>query len=108
MPSWAHGDTVGDGEWCRFTRGAAGGGNALLDRLACRISEMLQGAASFSTTATPTNGWWIWRCQTHRIEIRAVRRPVFRTLRHMLLGNLFLIWVLASIPPNLLPSPANE
>src|SRR3954453_21927326 len=26
---------------------------------ACRISEMLQGAASFQQDATPTNGWWI-------------------------------------------------
>src|SRR6202035_1664178 len=27
---------------------------------AWRISEMLQGAASFQHDATPTNGWWIW------------------------------------------------
>ena len=26
---------------------------------AWRISEMLQGAASFQQDATPTNGWWI-------------------------------------------------
>jgi hypothetical protein len=26
---------------------------------ACRMSEMLQGAASFQQVATPTKGWWI-------------------------------------------------
>ena len=26
---------------------------------ACRISAILQGAASFQQVATPTNGWWI-------------------------------------------------
>ena len=26
---------------------------------ACRISEILQGAASFQQDATPTKGWWI-------------------------------------------------
>ncbi len=26
---------------------------------ACRIREMLQGAASFQQVATPTKGWWI-------------------------------------------------
>ena len=30
-----------------------------LTACAWRISEMLQGAASFQQDATPTNGWWI-------------------------------------------------
>ena len=29
---------------------------------AWRISEMLQGAASFQQVATPTKGWWICSC----------------------------------------------
>ena len=30
-----------------------------LTTCACRLSAMLQGAASFQQVATPTQGWWI-------------------------------------------------
>jgi hypothetical protein len=30
-----------------------------LTACACRLSAMLQGAASFQQVATPTQGWWI-------------------------------------------------
>src|SRR6266436_91048 len=69
---------------------------------AWRISEMLQGAASFQHEATPTNGWWIcWLVSpmAYRYERWGARSGPSVTCR---LGNRFLMLVLASIA-NLFP-----
>jgi hypothetical protein len=53
----AHGDAVGDGDGAEFARRAAGrAATPFLTTCAWRISEMLQGAASFQQEATPTSG----------------------------------------------------
>ena len=58
---------------------------------AWRISEMLQGAASFQQVATPTKGCAICcRVRSHRVEIRAMGRAL-RPLRHMTARKLRLV-----------------
>jgi hypothetical protein len=52
----AHGDAVGDGDGAEFARRAVGGATPFLTTCAWRISEMLQGAASFQQDAAPTRG----------------------------------------------------
>ena len=51
-----HGDAVGDGDGAEFARRAAAGDTPCFTACAWRISEMLQGAASFQQVATPTKG----------------------------------------------------
>ena len=55
----AHGDAVGDGNGAEFAGGAPAAATPFLTACAWRISEILQGAASFQQDATPTKGWWI-------------------------------------------------
>ena len=54
-----HGDAVGDGDGAEFARRASAAATPCFTACAWRISEMLQGAASFQQVATPTKGWWI-------------------------------------------------
>src|ERR1700722_12697771 len=79
----AHGDTVGNGDGTEFARGAAGGGDALLDRLGLAHQRNIAGCGfvparrhADKRLVDLTGG------QPHGIEIGAVRRP-FRALRHM-------------------------
>ena len=51
-----HGDAVGHCDCAEFARRRADGGDPRLTAWACRMSEMLQGAASFQQVATPTKG----------------------------------------------------
>ena len=54
-----------------------------LTACAWRMSEMLQGAASFQQLATPTKGWWICSAgETHGIVVGAVRSAL-RPFRDM-------------------------
>ena len=71
---------------------------------AWRISEMLQGAASFQQEATPTKGWWIcwWSAPLRRGRSDAAQRSGPSVTWR--LGNLFLMSVLASIRGTCFPS----
>src|SRR6202020_531055 len=72
---------------------------------AWRISEMLQGAASFQQDATPTNGWWICSVvnpMAYRYERCGALSGPSVTWR---LGSRFLMLVLASIT-TLFPQPS--
>jgi hypothetical protein len=56
----AHGDAVGDGDGAEFARRAAGGRDALLDRLRLAHQRDVAGRGLVPAgLATPTNGWWI-------------------------------------------------
>ena len=59
MPCVAHGDAVGDGDGGEFARRAAGGGDALLDRLRLALQRDVARRRLVPAVATPTNGWWI-------------------------------------------------
>ena len=58
-PLMPHGDAVGDGDGAELARRAIRRQTPCFTAWAWRISEMLQGAASFQQVATPTKGWWI-------------------------------------------------
>ena len=52
----AHGDAIGNGDGAEFPGVPPPAATPFLTAWAWRISEMLQGAASFQQDATPTKG----------------------------------------------------
>ena len=102
----AHGDAVGDGDGAEFARGAAGGGDALLDRLRLAHQRDIAGRGLVPAGRDADERLVdLLGGQPHRVEIGPMGRAL-RPLRHVTARQPLLDVGLGVHPRNLFPQPS--